>query len=1051
MQRVSLLTFLLLSVCFAGAQTYKFSQLTTEDGLAQDFVYSINQDKNGYLFIGTGEGLSRFDGITFRNYREDDGLGQNMVTSSFMDLSGDLWYGHNNGAISVYTKGQWKVFHNPELTKSTVVGICQGYEGVVFATQNDGLFCVRNNQIEKLGKFGAGSFYALGGSSKEIVAGTNKGVIALIRTGGSYQVQDTGFENKRITVIQNSSVEGMYYIGSPSGFFARLKLQDGKLLSSTWEDDKINLKEYPISAILEDRGGCFWLGTEGMGIIKLCPDSAAIGGFDQTYYNLENGLPGNYIKSLFEDAEGNIWIGTFGNGLVSLQDDYFTFYSHEPGSVGNQVSAILETPGSKWFGVENGLIRITPGSQEGFVFYSAENGLVDDRVTSMHYDGTLIWIGTANHGIFKLDPVSEKISRIRADYGSLANRINQLTGDENSIWAATQGGLLIVNKETGNTNLFDTEVGMAHNDIHCLLRTDDGKIWMGTHSRFLYCLSDYSIEKYEVRKVGELEVVSITADKNGNLWLATSEAGVYRFSDGKFRNFSVRNGLHSNYTYAIHQDGNGQIWVGHRGALSRINPDNLEIKVYSHEEGVKDQVMRNAMYVDHQNMLWIGTEGGAIMYDQSKEQLSASPPAINLIELRIGDDVYSGENEIFLPYGVYRVQFEFIGISFRDPEEVTYQYMLEGHDEQFSDQNGSNIATYGRIDDGDFTFKVRACNGDGVCAEHESLVRIHIAKPYWKKIWFYFFMTLLISAIIIMGVRLRLQRLKKIQEYLKEQLDIKTHEVVEKAKTIEAINKDLTDSINYAERIQHSILPDVDLLTSEFPDSFVFMKPRDVVSGDFYFIRKINQKLIVACVDCTGHGVPGAFMSMIGSVSLRKIYDFIEETGRWMTPDQVIEQLDQEIKTVLQQKPFEELEADDAFYQSRDGMDLALCEIDLETNTLILSSAMRHSIVCRQNETRVIPGTKRSVGGGFKKSIPFEAEKMSFKKGDALYLFSDGFSDQFGQETGKKLKVSGTTKFIESLQNYKIQAYDDQFSEFFDNWKGDRGQLDDVLVIGIIF
>jgi ligand-binding sensor domain-containing protein/serine phosphatase RsbU (regulator of sigma subunit) len=1047
MRKLTLLLALFCLPFVSIGQTYRFTRYTTLEGIPQDFIYTINQDEKGYLWIGTGEGLSKFDGKDFVNFSTNDNLSENVITCSFVDEDKTMWFGHNEGGITKIENNQITPYENPNI-ESKINGINSDGNSIYFVSQNEGLYEIKNGKVISLGTFGGENFYSLAFlNDKNLILGTAFGLLHIVKENDKWEFKSSYFDDEWISSISNSNEAGVCLIGKLSGGLSRIRLKDEEIQSSEW-DSGVNLTETRIISVLQDSRSNIWLTTNGQGLIKLHADSTGTTSDEFTLYNSKTGLSSDYIQSVFEDREGNIWIGTFGAGLSTLIDDHFTFFHGATTQFNNNVSSIWSEEDTKWFGTEEGLIKITHQDSNVMKLYNAKNGLVNDKITTLFKIDSIMWIGTANNGAFMLDVSRDKMVKLNWEYGSLQNKVNQITGNKESIWIATEGGLIVYNTKYRTTNLFDTEAGLAHNAIKSVHQTKNGKIWMGTHSRFIYALHSSSIDDYEITSGGELIVVSITNDQKGNLWIATSENGVFKFSNNNFVNYSVQDGLKSNYTYAIKTDVNGYVWVGHRGGLSKISTGNDEIITYDHEEGISGQVNPNAMFVDEKNYLWIGTDEGIIKYDHTKDKRMDVPPVINLVGIRIGEKNYLPNANIDIDYGQYRIEFDFIGVSFKNPEKVTYQYQLEGYDQVYSNLTHEAFATYGRISDGEYTFNVIACNEDGICSDPAKFT-FTIAAPYWKKWWFYALLIFFIGSGIVIAVQFRVKRLKDIQAYLKVQLDIKTKEVVDKANLIEEINNDLTSSINYAERIQSSILPITTDLTDQFPNSFIFFKPRDIVSGDFYFIRKYDERLIVACVDCTGHGVPGAFMSMIGSVTLRNIYKLMERTGEWMTPESVLELLDIEIQKILHQKSIDELNPEEAFFRSRDGMDMSICEINLKTNEVLISSAKRHFFTLMDGELELHSGDVRPIGGGDLEEIDFTLKTFQMKKGDALYLFSDGYHDQFGGPRGRKLKISGTKKIIEEMQELPTDKHSEIIDKEFSDWQGELDQIDDVLFIGI--
>ena len=1047
--KVTLLLVLFISLsCLSYGQTFRFNQYTTEDGISQNFIYSINQDKKGYLWVGTGEGLCRFDGKHFETYSTKDGLIEDVITCSFVDGDGTQWFGHNEGGITKFDGDIFKGIKREKLIESKINSISGFGKRVFGVAQNHGLFEIANDKLDLIGTFGVESFHAIQCVDEEnILLGTSEGLLHLKFNGKIWDLQKKYLEDYWITDISKSHESGNFLLCMNEGGIKKLRIKNGEVEFSDWNND-INLDDFQIKQIMEDADLNIWLGTYGEGMIKLHADSVGSSDFEMTKYNTKTGMSSDFVQSVFQDREGNIWVGTFGAGLSTLIDDFFTFYSYGTKKIGNNVSSVWVSGDERWYGVENGLIRVSNDLDSGWTFYNGNNGLVDDKITSLYFNDSIVWIGTGDHGLYNYDLRAKKFNKIPWDYGSLQKKVNQITADKYSVWVATEGGLIVYYTAEKTTSLFDTEMGLAHNSIKTVCKDSEGNIWMGTHSRFLYAIQNNSINEFEMTNGGELEVVSIAEASNGDLWVATAENGVFRKIGDSFSHYSTSNGLKSNYTYAVYVDANDFVWVGHRGGLSRLDPDEEKVTIFDHKSGIDEQVNSRAMYLDEKDYLWIGTDGGAIKYDPSKDRKSEVTPMINLISIVIDDKEYAIDEDIDLPYGHYRVHFKFMGISFKNPEDVRYQFMLEGYDEVYSDFTQEPHATYGRLADGKYTFKVMAFT-DELCSETAATINIRIRKPFWKQIWFYILVLFLIVGIVILIVRARVKRFQANQLYLEEQLEIKTKEVVEKADIIQEINKDMTASINYAERIQFAILPKIETLVEKFPDSFIFFRPRDIVSGDFYFMREYEKKIIIACVDCTGHGVPGAFMSMIGSTTLRNIYKIMERTGKWLKPDVVLDMLDEEIQKILHQRAVVDEEED--FFKSRDGMDMTLIEIDLETNTVELSSAKRHSIIVQNHEIEIISGDKRPIGGGEIDQVDFSLQTYHMNKGDRLFLFSDGYPDQFGGEDGRKMKLSGVKKVIEGMMDKKSSEYESIIANHFDAWQGDIDQIDDVLMIGLVF
>jgi serine phosphatase RsbU (regulator of sigma subunit) len=296
----------------------------------------------------------------------------------------------------------------------------------------------------------------------------------------------------------------------------------------------------------------------------------------------------------------------------------------------------------------------------------------------------------------------------------------------------------------------------------------------------------------------------------------------------------------------------------------------------------------------------------------------------------------------------------------------------------------------------------------------------------------------LIASVVYIIIRLRERAHRKQREFLENELQKRTAEVYEQKEELAQKNLDITESIKYAKRIQSSVLPDTNRLATVFNDAFVFFLPRDIVSGDFFWFDWIDKdRFMVVCSDSTGHGVPGAFMSMIGTALLQDII-----TVKKMTrPSQVLHELDRQIFSTLNQN--QELEA------SNDGMDIVVCEFNIRTRHLVFASAMRPVILVIDGEQHYVRGNRSSVGGESYTEKFFDDQEYHLREGDIVYLFTDGYCDQFGGEGGKKMKVSRLKMLIDDIRPLPMAEQEKQVREFFYEWQGKNEQVDDVLFMGL--
>ena len=297
-----------------------------------------------------------------------------------------------------------------------------------------------------------------------------------------------------------------------------------------------------------------------------------------------------------------------------------------------------------------------------------------------------------------------------------------------------------------------------------------------------------------------------------------------------------------------------------------------------------------------------------------------------------------------------------------------------------------------------------------------------------------FFFNIALSLIVTLAIIFFLFR--AIRSILQQE-DQLNSELVQSKLELEIKSKETLDSIIYAKRIQEAILPMKEKVHEPFPDSFIFHLPRDIVSGDFYWFKRLNGKIFIASVDCTGHGVPGAFMSMIGTILLD---DIVEKKGVH-EPDQILTELHQDVVKALKQDRKEKA--------SKDGMDIALCVFDENLKKVKFAGAFRPLIHIRNGAMTRIKADSAPIGGVGLHKPSFSQHELTIEEGDAIYIYSDGFADQFGGSNNKKYMTKRFRAFLLSIAHFPMDEQLVRLRQELDQWKGQSDQVDDILVIGI--
>ncbi len=1034
--------FIILTALSLQSQQYPFRNYGIEEGVPHGYIYTVNQDASGFIWIGTGTDLARFNGFQFETNPTGDSLPSDFVNISLHDSRGRIWFGHNNGSISLLENNRIRVIDNKGIA-TRITGMAEDSKGnIIIASQQHGILVADrdlnlSHYMESLGSIPITSI-ALA-NENELLAGSFDGLYRLTwGTGREPELieQIPGVPATTIESINTFGDKGIFVGTRDRGLFYLVPGTDGQY-TVTNEGARYGFGNARVQSVLLDHQENLWVSTWGRGVYKIT------GFFRQDYsgniqnFSMANGLAANFVHGVYQDIERNYWFYTF-NGLSILSDESFSFYRSFDEPFGRNVFAVFSDESFIWLGGESGLLRISLNDKTNTLFFGTQRGLPFDRVTSLAAcsRGDL-WIGTGTSGIYRLEKGSQRAEAFHVSANSTENSINDLICSDGFLMAATNGGVFEFNPETGESNRYSTNEGLPHNYIRGIHTDQNGITWVATRSNRLVDIRN--TRDIRIAQT-ELEFSAITHDNIGRLWMATTSGnGILMATADSIVQITTEDGLHSNFCYSLLTDNEGNIWVGHKLGVSRVNPENFSVRTYGTESGIRGDFNPNATHITHDGTLLFGTGGGLVSYDPSMAKSSHHPPLINITSLLISDEEHDFTGNVTLPYGSYKLRIEFTGLSYSAPEKVRYQYKLEGYDLDWSDISDQRFAYYSRIDYGDFEFLVRAYNAEGVVSESPASLSISVDTPIWRKWYFYLAVVAAAGLILFLTFKIRERNLRMEKERIERELAIRTKEVIEQKREIEHKNRDITDSINYAQRIQVSILPPVTRIRENFAESFVFYQPRDIVSGDFYWFDRVNEsKFLIVCADSTGHGVPGAFMSMIGTTLIKDICMRPDINS----PSEVLETLDREITSTLNQNV-------DSSNKSTDGMDITVCEFDIKKRYLRFASAMRPIMMHHKNELLYIRGSRNSIGGYATHEKAFENRAYQLQPGDIIYLFSDGYPDQFGGPLGKKFKMVRLKNLLTDICTRPMQEQYEHVSNNFNLWKGDHEQVDDVLFMGI--
>ena len=1047
-----LFLFFLIMSGNAFPQSYNFRTFSSEDGLTQSYIYSIIQDVHGYLWVGTGNGLTRFNGFVFENYPASDSLAENFITCSIKDGEG-LWFGHYNGGISYFDGKKNHAVNLGHLNLSPVTQFAKSPDSVTWAaTYSDGLLKLdKDSGVVKHNIFNEQtiiiSFDFLNDS--ELLVGTNSGLL-FCRLKASEEIEII----RRVSEIPESKVTCIQKMRNKSGFFIATE-NDGifqltykesvfKILKTVADSDSDFTN---IQYLYEDSQSNLWLCSFGKGLIKMtCSASGELKNI--SYFNKTNGFATDDVKTIYEDREGNLWSGNYGQGLTLITPKTFSVFTFDNRFYGNNIFSFCFDQRYRWIGTENGLIKIDQLTGEVVKFYGKSSGLPGDKVTAIYSsDGKELWIGTGGNGVFVMETGNEKIHKYPIENGALENSINTITGKGEQVWIGTKKGLLNIDSRTNRKKWYSiNQGGLPHNFINSLYIDGKGRLWVSTPGSILSYIQDEKVFKIPINSLsGNLTLGPISEDSDSRIWVGSKGNGVFMIQSDSIVNLTVKEGLESNYCYSLICDDQKNIWVGHKSGLSRIRTTDFSVKPLQHIEGlpVSYQFNPNAIIKDQQGKIWFGSDKGLVSYDRSMENPQVLPPLLEITSITINGEEKNITDKIILSPGIYKIRIEFLGISLKEPTLVAYQYKLEGYD-QWSEITKNTSITYPRLTEGDYTFILKARSGDGVVSESPLTIDIIIKVPVWNKWWFYPLTILLLVFLTFIYIKRREYRFLAEKRILEGKVRERTFEIQSQKNeielqrdTINEKNADITSSIEYASRIQNAVLPQVGLIDKLFPENFIVSKPKDIVSGDFCWLTEKEDKIIITVADCTGHGVPGAFMSLLGITFLNEIVNI----------EGITKSVD--IVTKLREKVI------DCFQQGRkdvpitDGMDIALCVLDQNQKSIQFTGGMNDLIYISKGKLNVIKADQSSVCAYMDNTRSFTMKEINYNKGDILYLFSDGFQDQFGGDHDKKYLIPHFRQMLLDIHKLPMSNQKEILERELKGWMKDGNQTDDITVLGI--
>lgn len=811
-----------------------FEHFTLADGLPENSVLTIFQDHLGYLWIGTQVGLVRYDGYNMKTYQkipyDSLSLSGGTIKTIYEDKSGRLWVGTDQYGLNRFdraTETFQRYMHNPNdsssISSDIINCINEDEHGNILVGTNEGLNLIdsQNNRLKQI--YFNNSLFSdiISAMLKDRETGNiyvvSKKKILLYNPQNQILKEDNKINNLITDIGSINSLlqtkDGTIWIGHSLGLskldLIRNTVKHYQLIPS----DKFNAKNF-LHNMVEDDNGLIWL-------ISGKSESGSLVIFDPRTEKFKQIKPdpniphsiasSKYIWSIYEDRTGVMWVGSFYNGLNKWDRNKSKFkrFVNDPSNVSKDdfktVYSIIEDSKSViWFGTYNGLNSFNRNTGE-FSNFKYDNSENDNTVTFIYKEESgIFWLGTETRGLVKFDPSrNSKIfySNNPDDPQSIGhNTIRYILPEgDDFLWVGTRGGGL--NKFNKKKEKFirylpekDNSSSLSNERVEYIFRDRNETLWIGTQGNAglnRFDATNNSFKSYRHIEGGPVVPV-IHEDQKGNFWIGAINKGILLF-DRDSESFSYNIELSNNLVRSILEDDSGNLWIGTDYGLSKVNPDTRKVKNIITSESFEGNRFSNksAFKTSFGEMLF-GTSDGFILFRPDKIKDDPTPPQVVISKVSLFnrpdekleyDGLITEIKELNLSYDENDLRFDYVGLHYADPSRNKYVYKLEGYEEEWIDAGTQRNATYTNLDAGEYVFKVKACNLDGVWNEEGASIKIIIAPPFWATWWAYIIYVLLGLSIFYAFRRYEMNRLRLKNQVKLDEVKLKEREETDKMKS----------------------------------------------------------------------------------------------------------------------------------------------------------------------------------------------------------------------------------------------------------------------------
>jgi serine phosphatase RsbU (regulator of sigma subunit) len=1031
--------------------------------------FAIAQDQRGILYFGNNSGILEYDGVKWNRIATPK---EAPVYSLAVGNKGTVFVGGTGeiGYLSPDAVGKMKYcslldYLNAKDQNFAEVWKCFATgDGSVYFQASNKIFCWNGHRMKvwtastsfHLMFYLNGTIYV-----REREAGLKKmenGKLILMQGGELFAESKIYFmlPFRQSLVLMNTQKHGLYFMQPGKDISSSADLKDAAQLTRvvpfhTEIDDF--LKENLIYNCLRLNNSEFAIGSLGSGLTII--DTA---GNLVKALNKSNGLQDMTIQSQFLDVQKKLWLAT-NNGISKVDINSPVSKFNGQNGLEGMVTALTRFEGKIYAATTIGVFflneqHIVRGTAEiEQAHFSRLPGIASECWDLQRFScsGKSVLLAASNIGVFQ---VKEQKATLICDGN--ASALHRSVKDSNRVFVGLTDGLASVYWSNGKW-LNEGKIKGLNGYVRSLEEDQNGTLWVGNDGpgvssiEFKSGISETTISRFDTLDGLPNETMYVK-NISGHLIFA-SPKGLYQF---KRNRFTPDSSLGSQFStgrtgvFRLTEDPEKNVWLvtilpnGKQEICYRAAAEKSSSSWYRTPfMGISNNTL--SVFHDADGITWLGGSDGLFRFDPKVEKNYDQKYLALVRKVILGKDsvlfagtyfndsgfVSTDQPEKLKPhlrYSYNSLTFQFAAPNFEDESVTQYSSFLEGFDKQWSGWKNETKSVYTNLPEGEYYFRVKARSVFGRESQ-EAVYAFTVLAPWYRTLWAYIGYVLFFIGFVLGAVVVSTRGLRNI-------INERTAEVVKQKEVIELKNKDITDSINYAKRIQEAILPTRENFRSLFPESFILFKPKDIVSGDFYWLSEKNGKAYIAAADCTGHGVPGAFTSMIGNALLNEIVNdkLIDEPGK------ILDALRAGIIKALKQSGKEG--------ESKDGMDISLCCLDLKTNQLQYAGAYNPLYLIRGNDLSEIKADKFPIGISDNQR-QFTNHRIDLQRGDTLYIFSDGYADQFGGPGGKKYMRKRMKELLMGFQHLSMQEQWLSIDKSLLEWQGTAEQVDDILVIGI--